>query len=595
MYSNKTSMEFIEGSRGIYRPIRVLFDTPIYERALQICWHMPSYKIHIALVAEFLRLQQEKQLSSAVTAEDMTELLMQESKSTLRVQLWEFELEDFDDDEVRPLLKLVWEVNNNMKMRDIEFEARRLLKLPETIPPQFQHPKIISQAHKYAKSLTEQLQEASISNLLGPREVVMEVVPKVLQGFWLPPPNTAFNMPSQQFSKMAVGVTKAVEDRVSTALSSMLLQVSFSRSIRDDVVLSIQETVGQVYTQDVLVKKLNCFAAELLNTISDVAAERICVLFQPQTFTKVPVCMNTDKDHTLPADVVDGGGLPGLEEDTEPEPDSAVTTPPPAPATITAEPPANTAIHNDLNNSLDEAEEQPVPRPEPDSAVVPVPPPIPLIPTDEAPAITAVQEGLTTSQTEPEQQPTPIPEPDSPLVRAPLTPHTEPSVTAEEPTKEPETTLPPAPATTTADTAIHNGLNNSLDEAEEQPVPKLDTDSSPPPAPLTPPPEPPVTAEEPTKEPDSAVVSCPPAPLTPPAEPAPVLHGEDICGLPTRHSAVVSVPPSRLTPPPVTTAKQADMALSQDEAKTQTDVGIQGLFSWFRKTFCSCFLLDNAA
>ncbi|GLD68818.1 uncharacterized protein AKAME5_002013100 [Lates japonicus] len=321
-------MEFIEGSRGIYRPIRVLFDTPIYERALQICWHMPSYKIHIALVAEFLRLQQEKQLSSAVTAEDMTELLMQESKSTLRVQLWEFELEDFDDDEVRPLLKLVWEVNNNMKMRDIEFEARRLLKLPETIPPQFQHPKIISQAHKYAKSLTEQLQEASISNLLGPREVVMEVVPKVLQGFWLPPPNTAFNMPSQQFSKMAVGVTKAVEDRVSTALSSMLLQVSFSRSIRDDVVLSIQETVGQVYTQDVLVKKLNCFAAELLNTISDVAAERICVLFQPQTFTKVTVCMNTDKDRTLPADVVDGvttpagGGLPGVEEDTEPEPDS---------------------------------------------------------------------------------------------------------------------------------------------------------------------------------------------------------------------------------------------------------------------------------
>ncbi|GAA6224395.1 leucine-rich repeat extensin-like protein 5 [Lates japonicus] len=540
MYSNKTSMEFIEGSRGIYRPIRVLFDTPIYERALQICWHMPSYKIHIALVAEFLRLQQEKQLSSAVTAEDMTELLMQESKSTLRVQLWEFELEDFDDDEVRPLLKLVWEVNNNMKMRDIEFEARRLLKLPETIPPQFQHPKIISQAHKYAKSLTEQLQEASISNLLGPREVVMEVVPKVLQGFWLPPPNTAFNMPSQQCSKMAVGVTKAVEDRVSTALSSMLLQVSFSRSIRDDVVLSIQETVGQVYTQDVLVKKLNCFAAELLNTISDVAAERICVLFQPQTFTKVTVCMNTDKDRTLPADVVDGvttpagGGLPGVEEDTEPEPDSAVTTPPPAPATITAEPPANTAIHNGLNNSLDEAEEQPVPSPEPDSAVVPVPPPIPLIsliPTDEAPAITAVQEGLTTSQTEPEQQPTPIPEPDSPPVPAPLTPHT----------------------------------------------------------------EPPVTAEEPTEEPDSAVVSSPPPPVTPPAEPAPVLHGENICGVPTRHSAVVSVPPSRLTPPPVTTAKQADMTLSQDEAKTQSDVGIQGLFSWFRKTFCSCFLLDDAA
>ncbi|GLD70736.1 uncharacterized protein AKAME5_002205400 [Lates japonicus] len=425
-------MEFIEGSRGIYRPIRVLFDTPIYERALQICWHMPSYKIHIALVAEFLRLQQEKQLSSAVTAEDMTELLMQESKSTLRVQLWEFELEDFDDDEVRPLLKLVWEVNNNMKMRDIEFEARRLLKLPETIPPQFQHPKIISQAHKYAKSLTEQLQEASISNLLGPREVVMEVVPKVLQGFWLPPPNTAFNMPSQQCSKMAVGVTKAVEDRVSTALSSMLLQVSFSRSIRDDVVLSIQETVGQVYTQDVLVKKLNCFAAELLNTISDVAAERICVLFQPQTFTKVTVCMNTDKDRTLPADVVDGvttpagGGLPGVEEDTEPEPDSLSPHLHQLPA-LTAEPSCQHCHPQWLEQQPDEAEEQlghqPRTRLAPDEAG-----------------------GTTVPKLDTDSSPPP----------APLTPPPEPPVTAEEPTEEPDSAVvssPPPPVTPPAEPA----------------------------------------------------------------------------------------------------------------------------------------------
>ncbi|GAA6226948.1 uncharacterized protein LOC108900338 [Lates japonicus] len=100
-------MEFIEGSRGTYRPIKVLFDTPIYERALQICWHTGSYKCQIALVAELLRLQQQTQLPSEVTAEDMTDLLVEESKSTLRVQLWEFELEDFEEDEARPLLRLM--------------------------------------------------------------------------------------------------------------------------------------------------------------------------------------------------------------------------------------------------------------------------------------------------------------------------------------------------------------------------------------------------------------------------------------------------------------------------------------------------------
>lgn len=81
MYSKKLSMDFIEGSRGIYRPIgvcesvvftgvlrdvnmitwtdnklvnniillpsQVLFDTPIYEQALQICWQIGSCKYQV--------------------------------------------------------------------------------------------------------------------------------------------------------------------------------------------------------------------------------------------------------------------------------------------------------------------------------------------------------------------------------------------------------------------------------------------------------------------------------------------------------------------------------------------------------------------
>ncbi len=154
----------------------------------------------------------------------------------------EFELEDFDKADVRPLLKLVkpqcwiysanvshliiisrslfqvWEVNTSMKMRDAEFEARRLLDSLEAAPPQFRwvifdtfiqsSSSVVvmslwcsevfvnqtadiprSSAQMYARSLTEQQQEAPNSKLLGPWEVVMGVVAKVLQGFWLPPPN----------------------------------------------------------------------------------------------------------------------------------------------------------------------------------------------------------------------------------------------------------------------------------------------------------------------------------------------------------------------------------------------------------------------
>ncbi|KAL7393158.1 hypothetical protein ABVT39_007297 [Epinephelus coioides] len=92
----------------------------------------------------------------------------------------------------------------------------------------------------------------------------MEVVPNVLLGFWLLLKNTSFNMPSQQLNKTAVGVTKAAVDRVFTALSTLLVQVT-----RTNMVLCILEKVRQGYTQDVLVKKPKCFGAKVLNTIAN--------------------------------------------------------------------------------------------------------------------------------------------------------------------------------------------------------------------------------------------------------------------------------------------------------------------------------------
>ncbi|KAI3363036.1 hypothetical protein L3Q82_011702, partial [Scortum barcoo] len=572
-----------------------MFDTPIYERALQTCWHMGSYKSQIALVSELLRLQQKNQLPSEVTAEDMTQFLVEESKRTLRVQLWEFGLEDYDT-EVRPLLKLVWEVNTSMKMRDVEFEARRLLTSPDDAPPQFKHPKILSKAQMYAGNLTEQQQEARGPKQLSPREVVIEVVPKVLQGFWLPPPNTSFNMPSKQLCKMAVGVTKAVEDRVSTALSAILCQVPFSRSIRDNLVLSIQEKIRQSDTTDVLVKKLNCFATEVLNTIADVAAGEICALFKPQTHTAVssiqPADMVDDAEvKTSPAEDVDE--QPGLEEDTE----------------LITEPPANTGFS--------ETTEQPTHCLKLKSVVTPASP-LPVSPPAEV-----IPSVLDTKNETKE----PIRDPDSAVVSTlppPVSPPAEviPSVLdtehrGEEPTRDPDSAAVPSPPTPVAPPA--EVTSSVLDAKNEIKEPTRDPDSvvvSTPPARMSPPavvilsvldlehrgeeptrdPDSPVAktlpppaevtssvldakneTEEPTRDPDSAAVSAPPTTVTPPAEvTSSVLDAKNETKEPTRDpdSVVVSTPPPPVSPPAEVTSSVLDAKNETEEPTRDPDSAV---------------------
>ncbi|XP_034549628.1 fibrous sheath CABYR-binding protein-like isoform X2 [Notolabrus celidotus] len=347
-------MEFIEASNGIYKPIRVLFDTPIYERAKQICWHVQSYKTKVAFMVELLHLQQRNKLPSELTAEAMIDLLVEDSKSTTRIQLWEFEMEDFDND-VKPLLHLVWEVNTSMLKRDVEFEARRLLDSPASIPASFKHPKVVRKAWEYAGTLVEQHQRAPGPKQLGPQDVVLNVVPKVLQGFWRPKGPIPREMPSQKLSEMAVGVTKAVLDRVSTTLSSTLRKVTFSQSVRDQMVIQIDKKVRQMYTADTLRRKLNSFEAEVLKILTWFTANSICELFEPRTQTVIPAA----HPRTLIA---------------VKEPDVNQATQIPAPAvTLPAEPPVKVSV---LEGEVMEEE----PSDKPDSAVLRTPSPPAILP-----------------------------------------------------------------------------------------------------------------------------------------------------------------------------------------------------------------------
>lgn len=121
-----------------------------------------------------------------------------------------------------------------------------------------------------------------MTKLLCPKAVVIEVVPRVLQGFWVLPQHALLNMPSQLLSKMSVGVTQAVLDQVSSALTTVEHQTTFTRSIRDDMVLSILTEIRQSYPHDVLVNRIKSFAPVLLSNIIDVAVGHICESFSPR-------------------------------------------------------------------------------------------------------------------------------------------------------------------------------------------------------------------------------------------------------------------------------------------------------------------------
>ncbi|XP_028297850.1 uncharacterized protein LOC114459897 [Gouania willdenowi] len=271
---------------GTYRPIGVLFDTPVYRQIFQNCWHMPSYKVHVAMVAELLRLQKENQLLSEVTPEDMARHLHVMSKRSLRVQLLDFQLQEYDnddDDEVRMLLSMAREVNDSMRMRDIQLDAQRLISAPELMPPNFISAKMKREAKAIGEALTERHQQTSCSeHLQQPRDVVLDVVPKVLQGLWVPKPRLFLTMPSMKLDKMAVGVTKGVEDGVLAALGSTTHEVSMSRSTRDEMITSIIKTLHEAYPEDIRRKMLNSFSPQLMHHVAEVTAEQITALFQPR-------------------------------------------------------------------------------------------------------------------------------------------------------------------------------------------------------------------------------------------------------------------------------------------------------------------------
>ncbi len=176
------------------------------------------------------------------------------------------------------------------------------------------------------------------------------MVPKVLQGFWVPPPSTFLNMPSQQLSEMAVGVNSCTEPT----------------DVEDDA------EAMSIYAKDVDVRSLVWRRTRLCCHYSAVVS-----------FPPAPLTASAER----PA----GIGLDDPAEQPVPcsEPDSAVVPAPPP----SDEPPTITAIQEGLTISQTELN----PSPETDSAVVSFQPP-PLTISAEPAVTTSVLLGEVMSE-----------------------------------------------------------------------------------------------------------------------------------------------------------------------------------------------------
>ncbi|KAK7916170.1 hypothetical protein WMY93_011931 [Mugilogobius chulae] len=158
---------------------------------------------NIAVVLEWFNLQQQGLLSSDITHDHMKDFLLEKDMKSFKYIMWTSELEMIDEEVLRRLLTLTWDVINDLKMADVMFEARRLLQAPARVPSSFLSPKVISMARSYSSELSQK--DLDPLRWLTPRKVVTKVVTDVFTRLWQPSSSSAqFSMPSSELSAPAV-------------------------------------------------------------------------------------------------------------------------------------------------------------------------------------------------------------------------------------------------------------------------------------------------------------------------------------------------------------------------------------------------------
>ncbi|CAL8317160.1 unnamed protein product [Merluccius merluccius] len=172
------------------------------------------------------------------------------------------------------------------------------------LTPDYCEPWILRATEEAFSRLSEMERvEPSSSLLLGLRETVMQLVPRVILGFWLDPGADEV-IPQWSFCDDVILVTMASLAKFSSSEDPLAW---LPRCSRDDMVLHAKGEVRAMFTPDVFNQQLEMFGTDLYRAIAQVPANEAELMFEPHM--EMPV--SSHEQLKLDGDQLDGDHIDG--------------------------------------------------------------------------------------------------------------------------------------------------------------------------------------------------------------------------------------------------------------------------------------------
>ncbi|XP_031660437.1 uncharacterized protein LOC116357429 [Oncorhynchus kisutch] len=234
------------------------------------------------LMKQFLVLQRQGLQSHVphhTTVEDMSNWLIK-NKS----------LERKEAEEGNDISHLTWEVNTQLRMRDVEHEAftelatdlsQAINSLDFTADLSYLNPEVCDEVVRALKSISQSLAFQPYSELCCPSKVVVDIVSRLLQALWSCQMESPCDQSSMALSDMSVTIVLAVVENLSRVLKAPpVAQVFYSRSTGVRMVHSLNRKIQCLNSPEDLRRALFTQSSTLISTIIEAVSTKVQRLFE---------------------------------------------------------------------------------------------------------------------------------------------------------------------------------------------------------------------------------------------------------------------------------------------------------------------------
>ncbi|XP_045079970.1 uncharacterized protein LOC121546994 isoform X1 [Coregonus clupeaformis] len=255
-----------------------------YLQTVERCWDKSYYNEQKKLMKQFLVLQRQGVQSHVphhTTVEDMSNWLVKNKT------LEQFRKEAAEGNDIA---HLTWEVNTQLRMRDIEHEAFTELATDLSQPIDsldlntdlsYLNPEVCDEVVRALKSISRSLAFQPYSKLCCPSKVVVDIVPRLLQALWSRQMEGPCDRYSMALSNMSVTIVLPVVDNLSGVLKALpVAQVYYSRSTGVRMVHSLNRKIQFLSSPEDLRRTLLIQSSTLISTIIEAVSTKVQRMFE---------------------------------------------------------------------------------------------------------------------------------------------------------------------------------------------------------------------------------------------------------------------------------------------------------------------------